>query len=64
MYTRHEIDAREPSPSGRDGTGLLLDGLAEALRDLLRAEDPGSQRVVRQAARRMLAAYDQLNRSQ
>lgn len=59
MDTRYHIDAREPS-SGRVGTGLLLGGLAEALRDLLRAELPGSRRVARHAEQEMLAADDQV----
>lgn len=62
MYTRLDHDIPGRPGRARRGTGLMLDGMAEALRDLLRAEASGSRRVARQSAREVLETYDRFNR--
>lgn len=53
-----------PFARTRDGAGLLLDAMAEALRDMVWAEDPVSRRIARRDAQEALETYNRLNQRQ
>ena len=50
-----------PFARTRGGTVLLLDTMAEALRDMLRAEAAASKRIARRDAHKALETYNRLN---